>query len=149
MRNIFLIFFIGLFLTGCFSAKDIHIGTVEGVKINKFKDSKLSVDVLLPIENPNIFRFKISEINLKVSLRGRELGVITNVDNIVIPPKSKMTHKFSIDLEFSNILLGTMAFINSLTGNKVKVELDGYIEVKSFLFKRKIPVKEDRLVSTV
>lgn len=149
MRKIIYIFLTSIFLSGCFSVKDITVGKVEGIKVNKFKDSKLSIDVILPIENPNYLRFKISEINLNVSIREKELGVITNVDNVIIPPKSHLTHNFSIDLEFSNVLLGTMAFINSLSGNKVKVQLDGYIVVKSFIFKRKIYIKEDRLVGTV
>jgi len=149
MRNIFLIILASLVFSGCFSVKDIQVGAVEGIKVNKFKDNKLSIEVLLPIGNPNYFRFKISEINLKVSIRGKELGEINSVDNVIIPPKSELTHAFSIDLEFSNVLLGTVAFINSLSGNKVKLELDGYIVVKSFLFKRKVYIKEDRLVGTV
>jgi LEA14-like dessication related protein len=149
MRNVLIIFLASFLLTGCFTEKNIKVGNVEGIKVNKFKNNKLSVDILLPIENPNFFRFKISEINLKVSLKGKELGEITNVDNLIIPSRSNLTHTFSIDLEFSNVLLGTVAFINSLSGNKIKVELDGYIEVKSFLFKRKIYIKEDKLVGTV
>lgn len=149
MRRTLFLLFISILMTGCLSIKDVKVGDVEGIKVNKFKNSKLSLDILLPIENPNYFKLKISEINVKVSLRGKEIGEITNVDNIIIPAKSNQTHTFSIDLEFSNVLLGTVAFINSLSGNKVKLQLDGYIEVKSFIFKRKIYIKEDKLVGTV
>ena len=149
MRKLLVLLIITTFsFNSCFSPKTIEVGKIEGVKVKQFKRNVLSVEVALPIKNPNFFSFKVVDIDLDVFVRNKAVGKITSVDDIVIPAKSNEAHNFNIDLEMTNMLLGTVAFINSLSGNNLKIKIEGFVEVKSFLFKRKIYLDKSQLITT-
>lgn len=149
MRKLLVLLIIVTFsFHSCFSPKTIEVGKIEGIKVKQFKRNVLSVEVTLPIKNPNFFSFKIVDIDLDVFVRNKVVGKITSVDDIVIPAKSDEAHDFNIDLEMTNMLLGTVAFINSLSGNNLELKIEGFVEVKSFLFKRKIYLDKRQLITT-
>ena len=148
MRKMLIVFLlISIVIPSCVSVKTIEIGSIEGIKINSFKRDKINIDVLLPINNPNIFKFKVKEVDLKVFIRDKKVGLIKNTKNIIINRNTKETYSFNFDIELSNILFGTIAFINSLSGNKIKLKLTGTITVQSFFIKREIIIDKNQLVT--
>ncbi len=84
MKNNFFNFFLLLVLLSvisfsCFEIKPIEVGDIQGVRINKLSGKSVCLDVLLPINNPNTFKFKITGVNL---------GKVKNIYKDTVPAQT-------------------------------------------------------------
>ena len=102
---------------------------------------------MIPINNPNNFKFKVTDIDLDINLNGTDLGKVKELKNIKIPANSNETHTFLVEVEFSKVLAGSLNILGSLMKkDKAKVKLKGKIHVKSFMIGKTIDVNLDKPV---
>lgn len=134
--------FLTIFLISCAGFEDIEVGEIEEVNFNRFADRSIEFEVLMPIENPSSFRFRIVEVDLDVYINNEYLGKIRNVDNVSIPARSSELYTFPLKVEFANILRGALSMYNVLMDRKADVIIKGRISVRSFPFTRKLHVDE-------
>lgn len=145
-KYLFIAFIIISALSSC-EYKEVEIGDIEGVKIKEITKSKVLLDLMIPIHNPNNVKFKITNIDLDINLNGTDLGKVKELKNIKIPANSNETHTFSVEVEFSKILAGSLNILGALMKkDKAKVKLKGKIHVKSFLLGKTIDVNIDKPV---
>ena len=147
MKNTVIIFIISMFLFTSCGFKDVIVGDVKNIAISEMTDEYVAVDLFLPIKNPNNFAFKISKINLDISLNGVDLGKAYKLEKVKVEANSNDTHKFTIKVKLKSVANGSMAFLGAMLSNKAKLKLKGYIKANAFLLgSKKIDVDMDKSV---
>lgn len=131
-----------LFLASCANLENIEVGEIEDVNFSKFANKTIEFEVLMPIDNPSGFRFRITDVDLDVYINNEYMGKIRNVDNVLIPSRSSELYTFPLKVEFSNILKGAMSMFNLYLDRQAEVEIKGSIGVRSFPVSRSIKVEE-------
>jgi LEA14-like dessication related protein len=146
--RISVLFLISLFMNSCNVFESIEVGEVHGINFTKFDDRKVSFEVLIPIENPNGFSFKITGVDLDVIVNDEYLGKIKNVGDVLIHEKSDEIYTFPLDVEYSgsNILKGAFTLFSLFLDRKADVRVKGFILVKSFWYTKKLDVDEQSIV---
>ncbi len=138
---IIILIFISVINASCY--KNITVGKIEGVKINKISQQGVSLEIAVPIKNPNFYKIKIKKADLKIFLNDFELGKIKKVYSFVIPKKSNQVHKLKVDIEVSNFMTGLFALMSSLSKRKIKIKINGKIKAKASIFSKSIKVDEE------
>lgn len=131
-----------IIVTACSNFEEVKVGSPAGLRINRLRASEINLEVLLPIENPNNKKFKVTTIDLDVSLNEHYLGKIRNVDQVLIPGKSKDIYTLSLEIEMNNLLSSVFSVLNILASRRVKLEIKGFLKVRSGIFTMTIPVEE-------
>ena len=144
-----LLMFFTLLTASCTIVKPVKVGAVKTLKVNEFSFKKINLEVLLPIKNPNWVNFKITDIDLDVSLNNIKLGKINNGKEFNIKANSDEVHNFEIDVKLSNLLVGAFSLINSLQKNEIELNVVGYIKGKSLIFTKKVKINQTRNVKLV
>lgn len=140
--------FLVFFLTSCEEYKNIEVGEIKGINLIELGSQKISLDVLLQIENSNHINFRIAGVDLDVIVNNEYLGKITSVREVLILKKSNAVYSFPIEVEYTgtNILKGAFTVISMVAEKKIELRIKGFFKVKSFLFSRKINVEESNVV---
>lgn len=138
----FLFFPVLAFLVSCSGFESIEVGEIEDVKLNRFADRSIEFEVMMPIENPSAFRFRIINVDLDVYVNDEYIGKISNVDNVLIPSRSSEIYTFPLKVQLSNILRGALSMFNLFLDRKADIEVKGRISVRSFPVTRRIEVDE-------
>ncbi len=147
MKNIFplIVFFsISFFLTSCFSYKEIELGDVENVRLNKASNGGLEIKSDMLINNPNNYKIKIKKLDADVLVNGKKVGKIELNKKVVLPKKSEQVQTFTVNTQLSDLL---SAAPTVLFGGPITLQLKGYIKGKVFIFSKKLPLDEERQLS--
>ena len=134
--------FLALIFTACSGLEDIDVGEIEDVRLSRFAERSVEFVVLMPIDNPTSFRFRIINVDLDVYINNEYIGKISNVDNVLIPSRSHELYSFPLKVEFSSILRGALSMYNFFIDRQAEVIVKGKISVRSFPFTRRIVVEE-------
>lgn len=148
LQKLVLILGVALLMNSCSFFQTVEVGEVEGIYFTQLGSRKITLEVLIPIENNNSLNFKISSIDLDVIINGEKLGKILNVGEVIITGKSSEVYHFPLDVEYSgtNILRGALTMFYLLLDRQVDVRVSGFIQIKSILFSKKILVDESNVV---
>jgi LEA14-like dessication related protein len=130
------------FLVSCASLENIEVGEIKDVKFNRFTDKTIEFEVIMPIDNPSAFRFRITDVDLDVYINNEYMGKIRNVDNVLVPSRSSELYTFPLRVEFSNILKGALSMFNLYLDRQADIAIKGKISVRSFPVVRNIEVDE-------
>ncbi len=133
-------------LVSCAGLESIEVGEIEDMNFNRFGDSSIEFEVVMPIENPSGLRFRIVDVDLDVYINDEYLGKIRNVDNVLVPSRSSELYTFPLKVEFSNILRGAVTMFNFFLDRKAYIVVKGDIKVRSFPFTRSVPVEEKTIL---
>lgn len=133
----FLLLLLTVFLSSCYSYKDIEYKSFEGVNVEKIEGDDLHIGISVKVFNPNNYAIKIKEADFIASFNGKDLGPIKLMSDLHLQANQESTQKIICKVSSSKILsMLPMAF---LTGNS-KLSLNGNLKVKVFLFSKNIPV---------
>lgn len=83
-------------LSSCNIYKSIDIGGVDNVDFKGMADNKVSLQLKVPVENPNGYKLKITKMDLDVTINGKYLGKMTNSEDIIIPKNQMMCRFFRL-----------------------------------------------------
>ncbi len=133
-------------LISCAGPESIQVGEIEDINLNRFADRSVEFEVMMPIKNPSLLRFRIIDVNLDVYMNDEYLGKIRNVDNVLIPSRSSELYTFPLKVEFANILRGAVSMFSFFLERQASVEVKGEISVRSFPFTRSIYVEEKTIL---
>jgi LEA14-like dessication related protein len=133
----FLLLLLIVFLSSCYTYKDIEYKSFEGVNVEKIEGDDLHIGISVKVFNPNNYAIKIKEADFIASFNGKDLGPIKLMSDLHLQANQESTQKIICKVSSSKILsMLPMAF---LTGNS-KLSLNGNLKVKVFLFSKNIPV---------
>lgn len=130
----------------CSLVEKIKVGKIESFKLEKVSNQSVTVDLYLPIANPNIFSYKVNNIHIDLEVNGEYIGCINHVQDIVIGAKTNQVQELTFDLSMPSLLQGAFRIMKTLSARTIKVKMNGYVKVKSFLFARKITVNSENTI---
>lgn len=134
-------------LSSCNAYKSVNIGNINDVSFKGMVDNKISLDLQIPITNPNGYKIKIKSMDLDVSINGSYIGKMGIANEIIIPAKSDEVHLFPVDIYVKNALASMSAMYKMRKAKSFEIEIDGTINVKAFLNAKTIKVSEKQHVS--
>lgn len=132
---------------GCKDVKPVDIGEIQGVKLKSIGTDGVSLEIQLPIKNPNDFAFKVKKINLQAEVNGYNLGKITHINKIEVLANSNQVYSLLLDVKFKETFKETMSLIQSFGTKNANVKLVGFIKVSAFMISKKIKIDQDKKVN--
>jgi LEA14-like dessication related protein len=132
---------ITIFSSGC-NVLPLEFGDVEHVDFKGVKDKRVHVEVTIPITNPNKFRFKVVDMNIKI-LSGRDsMGIIEELDNIVVPARTEKMQTFGFSIGITDLVGTGMSLFKFYAKKEMPLRIKGYVIVKAYGIRKRIEVDE-------
>lgn len=136
-----------LALSSCNIYKTIDVGDINDVKFKGLVDNVISLDLKVPITNPNNFKLKIKKLDLDISVNGKHIGKMINDTLIVVPKKFEGVVNFPVEIQVENILSSAMSFYKLKNARQVDIGIEGNITARSFLKNKTIKVSEKQTIN--
>ncbi|MCF6365370.1 MAG: LEA type 2 family protein [Bacteroidales bacterium] len=148
IKSTYLLVIILFGLLSC-NTKDVNIGDIKDVKLGGINSDNISLNITVPISNPNNFKIKIKKYNLTLKINNQTFKLIENNKNIVISRKFNGTISFPIKLKSEKLFnLKTVKTLYQLfSSKKAEIEIIGTIKIKVMCIPKKIQIKEKRTVN--
>ncbi|MDP4208729.1 MAG: LEA type 2 family protein [Bacteroidota bacterium] len=131
--------------SGCSKIERLKVGSVRNVSFKGMENNAINLEVTVPIENPNSFKLKIKNADMKLTSNGTEIGRIKQINDLVIAGKSTKEYPVNVTVELTNLnggLLSAMRFFNS----KTDLRMNGTVKVRSFIYAKTVKVEDYKLV---
>jgi len=144
-----LFFLITISLTACFNYEDVEITDVRSIKLLDMSAKGLSVESEIKISNPNSFKLSVSKSEFDFYIKGKKLGKASIDGKLKIPANSEEYHKVVLISKSKDMSPNALPILIGLTASgrdKIDFKVDGFIEGKAFLFKRKVNVSHSGIV---
>jgi LEA14-like dessication related protein len=132
-------------LNSC-SYQDINIGNPTDLKVEELNMKNIKLIIMVPIDNPNNFAFKIKSVNIDLFINGRKVGKINKIDKVRIPKNSKEIYPVPFEIETSDGLMNILAIFNDLQKGRPKIALKGNVKVGKVLINKKIKVNHEQFM---
>lgn len=136
---------LALFLTSCFSYKELELGDVSDVKVNKVSNGGIEIQAGIKINNPNNYKIKVKKIDADLFVNGQKVGKMNLSKKVVLAKKSDQTQNFAVNTQLSNLI---SAMPSLLFGGEINLQMKGYIKGKVFIFSKKFPIEAEKRIST-
>lgn len=137
--KLIILFAFTLSLVSC-NIQELTIGNPSDVKIEELSMKAVRLQIMVPIENPNNFSFKVKNVNLDLIVNGRNVGKVKKMDKVKIPANSKGTYPVSFEITPSDALTNILFLISELQNRNPDLEVDGTVTVAKFGVPYKIKV---------
>jgi len=134
-------------LSSCNAYKSVNIGDIENVNFKGMIDNKISLELQVPVTNPNGYKIKIKSMDLDVTINGSYLGKLKNTGEIVIPAKSDEIQNFPVEIYVKNALASMASLYKLRKAKSLEMKIEGTIKVKALLSTKTIKVSEKQDVS--
>ncbi len=138
---------VSIILSSCNAFKNVEIGDVNNVNFKGMVDNKISLELQIPITNPNGFKIKIKSMDLDISVNGNYIGKMKNAQDVVILSKSNDVHHVVVDIYMKNALASMATFYKLRNSKNFEMQIDGTIKAKALLRAKTIKVSEKQMVS--
>ncbi|MGE0088341.1 MAG: LEA type 2 family protein [Bacteroidales bacterium] len=137
---------ITMLFTACNVYKMVDVGDVNDVKFRGMEGNKLSLDLKVPISNPNNFKLKIKSLDFDISVNDRFIGKMKNDTLITVPKHFDGVQSFPVYVQLDNLLSNAMMLYKLKKEKQVEIKVEGKLIVRSFLHYKKIKVSEKQTV---
>ncbi len=128
-----------LSLVSC-NIQELTIGNPNDVKVEELSMKAVRLQIMVPIENPNNFSFKVKNVNLDLIVNGRNVGKVKKMDKVQIPANSKGTYPISFEITPSDALTNILFLMRELQNRSPDLEIDGTVTVAKLGVPYKIKV---------
>jgi LEA14-like dessication related protein len=146
-KNFFLFIFCLFLLSSCGDFQDVTFSGIENVKIVKFSQQGVEVDITAKINNPNKIAFHIYPSDMDATINGINAGKARLTNNIRIKPHSERPYTFNIKSDFSSLNMMELPKLMAAVMNKnAKVGLKGDLKVGKLFMKKRFPVDMSRSI---
>jgi hypothetical protein len=135
-----------LMLSSCKNFDSIELRGVDKVIFHGIEKNTVYFSAGLMVNNPSGVRFKIKEVNLKTVVNGDFLGTLHCIGDVKIGARTDSVYRVPLSLELSNIFTGAATLYKLSRQKKVKMEVKGYIRVRTLLISKKIEVSESQML---
>ncbi|HRW62778.1 MAG TPA: LEA type 2 family protein [Bacteroidales bacterium] len=147
IKNILATLLIIILLGSCSVYKSIHIGDVDKVDFRGMLENKISLELKVPVINPNKYKIIVKNMDLDVTINGKYIGKMQNASQIIIPPKSDTIQIFPVDIHVRNIMASMSTLYKLRNAKSVEMQIEGTIKVKALMRSKKIKVSEKQTIS--
>lgn len=136
--KIFICFFL---LTGaaCSGFEELKVETIRSIEIKGFEGNKLSITIVLPVENPNAYKVKVKKANILVMKDNVELGRVVQMSNLVIQGKTRKDYPLDLTIELTGFR-GDLFSMYNLFRNRSNLRMQGDLTAGYLLYSKKVKI---------
>lgn len=138
-----------LLLSSCVSYDEVKITNIKQVDLKNFVGKEILLSAEVEIENPNSYSISVTDSDFDISTGNKLLGNFKIDNKVNIPKASKEYHELVFKVNMDDLAPGAQnTLLKMVLSGKQEMDLkvDGYIEAKAFLLKRKFPISfQDRV----
>jgi hypothetical protein len=146
-RVVFISLVLSLFvLSSCNSIDNIEINGVEKVSFKGIENNIVYFLAGINVSNPSGINFRIKEVYLAAAAEGNFLGTLQCNEAIKIVSRKDSVYMVPLSLKLGNIFTGAAALYKVSRQSKVKLEVKGYVRIRSALVTRKIDISRSQVV---
>ena len=129
--------------TGC-NISPVEVTEVNNISVKNIQSNKINVEITATVKNPNT-SIKIRNAKFSLTLKDREIGTITQLEDIVLKGKSTETYTTTAELEITDLPGGIMAASKLLGPSKKDLKLSGKAKVSRWFFCKTIKILDYRV----
>ena len=135
-----------LVMTSCKSINNIEIKGVQKVSFHGIENNTVYFSAGIDIRNPSGISFRIKEVNLATAAGGDFLGTLQCNEAIKIASRKDSVYMVPLSLKLGNIFNGAAALYKLSRQSRAKLEVKGYVRVRSGLVTRKVDISRSQVV---
>lgn len=127
----------------CVSYEEVQVTDIKDLELQGFSSKEISISAQVEIANPNKYDISVTDSEFSISTDGNLLGSFKIDQQLELLESSREFHEvaFKLDMEdLSPNAQSTLLQIVLSGENKVNIKVEGYIEAKAFMLKRKFPI---------
>lgn len=143
MTKAVIIFFVSTLFFSC-SIQQINVGKPEKIEIEELSMKAVKLKIMVPIENPNNFSFKLKNANLDLIVNKKNVGGVKKVEKLKIPANSNQSYPVSFELSTSDAFTTILFLMNELKSRSPELEVTGHITVSAFGIPKRIKVEHEQ-----
>jgi hypothetical protein len=129
-----------LVLSSCNNIRNIDIKGVENVSFKGIENNTVYFLAGINISNPSGVNFRIKEVNLAAVAEGDFLGTLQCHEDIKIVSRKDSVYIVAFSLKLGNIFTGASTLYKLSHQSRVRLDVKGYVRVRSALVTRKIEI---------
>ncbi len=143
--SFFVIILIVISLTSCGKMEELQIGDITNIQLKGFSNNLVTLQVTVPVKNPNPYRLTIKGGDINVSAFNTELGKVKQMDNLTLAAKSAKDYTINIVVEITNMAGGLSSAYKLAQGDNANIRLSGKIKVQYFLYSKTIEIEDYKI----
>ncbi len=147
----FVILFLALssvLFSACAIYKPVEVGDIEKIKMGQITGQAINFSILVPVNNPNNYKFEIVKSKLEISLNKKPLTNVITGKHILIPKKFDGIIEFPVSIEIENIFSkSTIALLELFKSKEPVLKIDGFVVGKAGFLRKRIRINEKKKVS--
>jgi len=136
---LFLIALLSIISVSC-KYQQITVGKPAGLKVNEIKTGNVSLQVDLPVNNPNNFSFTLKKIDLDVYVGEINVGNVKRTQKTRIEAKSNDVHAVDVSFKPAELLGNSFKIVSELSRREIEIGVKGKVKVGRFIFSKNIDV---------
>ena len=127
-------------LSSCITLKDLELKEVKGFQIHKLDMQGMDSEVMLSINNPNGFGFKLYPSEFDIQYSGVYLGKAILQNTTHIRKKETATYNFLLKNDFRNINVLEVLSLLKPGAYKNEIKIRGDLKTGYFLFRKNFKI---------
>lgn len=130
-------------MSSCYKYEDVSITDVKSIKLLEFSSDGLKVESEVKISNPNNYSISVTDSKFNVYSKNRLIGTSRIENNVSLKKLTNEYHTVVFSSSYEDLAPNAAATLLTLTamgGEEVNFKVDGFIEAKVYMLKKKFPV---------
>jgi LEA14-like dessication related protein len=127
--------------------KEVEVVEVHNVRMSELDQRGLGAEVDLKLQNPNRYKIKVTESDLKVWINGREAGKVRLLEPITVLSNSTSNYTLKVHAPYEELAPGFLASLLSLLfTDEIVFKAEGHVKGKALGVIRKVDVSVNTTV---
>jgi len=126
-------------LSGCGKPKDLKFGMAHNVAVKSFSTSGITLEAVLPIENPNGYTINAKDADMSLMAGEKEIARIKQNIPVTLPGNSKGEYTINATISLTD---GNLISAMNVFNSGVDLNLDGKVNISSFLIHKDVQVHQ-------
>ena len=136
-------------LFSCVSYDEVNVTDIRRLDMKEFIGKSILLSAEVEIANPNNYNISVTDSKFEISTGNKLLGNFRIDNKVHIPKSSKEYHELTFKVSLDDLAPGAQKTLLALVlsgKDEIPISVDGFIEAKAFMMKRKFPITfQDRV----
>lgn len=141
VKYLFLVFLI-LTISSCKNYENIEIKKVTDVEFRGFQNNKVKLNIAILVNNPSYLNIHLKELDMKIYVNNRYLGIINNSESLKIKRRSQDNYTLETELRLANIFTGISMVMELKNNPSVELKMEGVMKIRSSAWQKTFDISE-------
>ncbi len=132
--------------TSCGGIKSLEVGDAESFNFKGVKDNVVTIELALPVTNPNPYKFTLTAIDMDIWVNNSFIGTVEEMEKTEIPGNFDGIQEFVLDVKMNSLLGGLFSFFSLMGKDSITVEMKGTIRGRYLLVSKKVEINEKNII---